>query len=150
MLSAVDTAASAPYGIDIADDTFVVADPGVVAAVVADPAAWHVWWPDLRLRVTLDRGVQGQQWAVTGALEGSMEIWLEPWGDGVLLHWYLRARPSEARRRTARERDRRARAWKAHAHALKDRLEAGREPGRCRDAAGGSGVKDPGGPAEAP
>lgn len=146
----VDTPATPPCSVDIADDTFVVADPAAIAAVVADPARWATWWPDLEPTVTRDRGVQGQQWTVTGAVRGSMEIWLEPWGDGVLLHWYLRAEPSGPRRRTARERARRARSWKQQAHALKDRLEAGREPGRPREPAPHVEVKDPGRPAESP
>ena len=31
--------------LDLADDTFVVADPAEVAAVVHDPGRWHRWWP---------------------------------------------------------------------------------------------------------
>jgi hypothetical protein len=134
--------------VDIADDTFVVAAPDVVAAEVHRPAAWSRWWPALTPVVTRDRGVKGVQWAVTGALAGSMEIWLEPWGDGVLLHWYLRAavvRPAgggagragvrrRGRVRRASEADRWVRAWKRAAFALKDRLEAGREPGSRRSA----------------
>jgi hypothetical protein len=138
------------FTLDIADDTFIVADPAVVAAVVADPAEWAAWWPDLQPTVTRDRGPKGQQWAVTGALRGSMEIWLEPWGDGVLVHWYLRAHPSNPRRRTTSERAARARSWKHHVHALKDRLEAGREPGSPRHVPAAAGVKDPVAPAESP
>jgi hypothetical protein len=118
--------------LDIADDTFVVAEPGVVAALVADPQTWRAWWPDLRLEMTADRGGQGVQWAVTGALAGSMEVWLEPYADGVLVHYYLRADlPRGESVRAARER--RRRDWKRRIHAVKDRLEAGREPGRPRE-----------------
>jgi hypothetical protein len=144
----VDPTASPRNRLDMADDTFLVAAPSAVADVVADPAAWTVWWPDLQLTVTRDRGLKGQQWAVTGALRGSLEIWLEPWGDGVVLHWYLRAGPGWSRRRTERERARRARSWKRHVFALKDRLEEGREPGRPRLLRGGAGVKERQGPAE--
>jgi hypothetical protein len=134
--------------LDIADDTFLVAALQDVATAVMDPASWRTWWPDLELRVTRDRGVKGRQWAVGGTLTGSMEIWLEPWGDGVLLHWYLRAEPDRPRtRRTDRMRERRVRAWKAHVHALKDRLEHGREPGSPRST---ERVKDPAKPADAP
>jgi hypothetical protein len=75
--------------------------------------------------VTRDRGVKGVQWSVRGALVGSMEIWLEPVGDGVVLHWFLRADPPDPlpARRAARERERRVRDWKRHAFALKDRAE---------------------------
>jgi hypothetical protein len=130
------------YRVDVADDTFVVAAPAAVAAAVHDETAWARWWPDLAPVVTRDRGVKGVQWSVTGALLGSMEIWLEPWGDGVLVHWYLRAdhgpgqvRRPRAGRPAARQRgevDRRVRDWKGHVHALKDRLEAGRVPGSFR------------------
>jgi hypothetical protein len=54
-----------------------------------------------------------------------MEIWLEPVGDGVVIHWFLRADPPAPlpARRAGRERDRRVRDWKRHAFALKDRAE---------------------------
>ncbi len=114
--------------IDIADETYVGCQPAVLAPVVADPATWPQWWPDLRLSVTRDRGVKGQQWAMRGALTGSMEIWLEAVGPGTVVHWFLRADPPEdVRPRPARgldrERQRRVKAWKVHAFALKDRLE---------------------------
>jgi hypothetical protein len=114
--------------IDIADETYVGCPPARLAPVVADAATWARWWPDLRLEVTRDRGVKGQQWAVRGALTGSMEIWLEPTGLGTVLHWFLRADPADrAQPRRARgldrERQRRVKAWKAHAFSLKDRLE---------------------------
>ena len=114
--------------IDIADETYVGCPPALLAPVVADPATWAGWWPDLQLSVTRDRGVNGQQWAVRGALTGSMEIWLEPVGPGTVLHWFLRADPPERARPRGgrgldRERQRRVKAWKVHAFALKDRLE---------------------------
>ncbi len=118
--------------IDLADDTFVAAPPGRVAGVVADPARWAGWWPDLRLTTTRDRGAKGRQWLVDGALVGTAEVWLEPWGDGVLVHCYLRADPAGADvppRRLERERRVRAQEWKRVVHALKDELEHGRRPG---------------------
>lgn len=134
--------------VDVADDTFLVAEPAVVAELVRDPASWALWWPDLTPTVTRDRGVKGVQWAVVGALVGSMEIWLEPWGDGVVLHWYLRADPARPGRRTTRSGvDARVRAWKGQVHALKDRLEAGRVPGAPR---AGPPVKKRVEPAESP
>jgi uncharacterized protein YndB with AHSA1/START domain len=80
--------------IQIADETFVAADPADVGRAVADPASWRRWWPDLRLTVIEDRGALGQRWTVTGALTGTMEIWLEPTLDGVILHYFLHAEPS--------------------------------------------------------
>jgi hypothetical protein len=110
-------------GDDLADDTFVAAPPAVVARIVADPGRWGVWWPDLELAVTLDRGVQGRQWRVGGALTGTAEIWLEPVGDGTVVHFYLRAALDD------RARAARARSWKRSVHAVKDELEQGRAPG---------------------
>ena len=56
--------------IQIADETFVAADPVAVGDAVADPASWLRWWPDLRLTVVEDRGEVGHRWTVTGALTG--------------------------------------------------------------------------------
>ena len=135
--------------LDLVDETFVVVDRARLAAVVADPARWRAWWPDLRLEVFMDRGLDGIRWSATGAWVGSVEIWLEPVLDGVLLHHYLRldrpgpdgaplpaATDPRGRRRDARARARRAREWKWTAWALKDELEAEREPGTPRAAAG--------------
>jgi hypothetical protein len=119
--------------VEIADDTFIVAEPRDVAAVVADARRWRLWWPDLDLTVTRDRGPAGVVWAVRGPLEGEMEIWLEPVADGVVLHYLVRADTADPR--PDRLRERRTRDWKRHAHRLKDELEAGREPGHPRTAA---------------
>ena len=110
-------------GDDLADDTYLAVPPAAVARVVRDPARWQAWWPDLRLEVTRDRGRRGAHWAVSGALSGSAEIWLEPVGDGTVLHFYLRAGLSDE------QRTRRALAWKRCVHALKDELEGRREAG---------------------
>ena len=79
--------------IQVADETFVAADPVEVGRAVADPASWRRWWPDLRLTVVEDRGAAGHRWTVTGALTGTMEVWLEPSLDGVILHYFLHAEP---------------------------------------------------------
>jgi hypothetical protein len=86
----------AVHSVQIADETFVAADPARVGAFVGDPANWRRWWPELRLEVTQERGPLGVRWAVTGPLAGTMEIWLEPMLDGVLLHYFLHAEPSGA------------------------------------------------------
>lgn len=111
--------------IDVADEMYVRVAPSVLAPLVADPASWIRWWPDLVPRGTRDRGVKGQQWAVTGALRGSMEVWLEPVAEGTVVHWYLRADPARSLspRRVRQVRERRVRRWKADMFALKDRLE---------------------------
>jgi hypothetical protein len=110
-------------GEDLADDTFIAAPPAALARLVSDPARWRAWWPDLSLVTERDRGRSGRQWRVAGALTGTAEIWLEPVGDGTVLHFYLRAGLSD------RARAARATAWKRSVHAVKDELEGGREPG---------------------
>jgi hypothetical protein len=80
--------------IQVADETFVCADPVDVGKAIADPDSWRRWWPDLRLSVVEDRGPAGQRWTVSGALTGTMEIWLEPSFDGVILHYFLHAEPA--------------------------------------------------------
>jgi hypothetical protein len=82
--------------IQVADETFVAMDGATVGAAVAQASRWQRWWPDLRLTVIEQRGEAGIRWTVTGALTGTMEIWLEPMLDGVLLHYFLHAEPSGA------------------------------------------------------
>jgi len=141
--------------VDLVDETFVVTDRSALAAVVADRRRWQQWWPDLTLTVFMDRGLDGMRWSAAGAWVGSLEIWLEEVGDGVLVHHYARldqvdratggARPlptdAAGWRRAARARARRARAWKRDVWALKDHLEAGRPVGAPR--AGGDRAPGP-------
>lgn len=114
----------------------MVAAPARVAAVVRDPARWSDWWPDLRLGVFQDRGEAGVRWNVRGALTGSMEVWLEPYGDGVIVHHYVRCDPAGDRPLSPAAADRLRRRRQRHAKrlfwALKDELEAGRAPGEGR------------------
>ncbi|TDC51265.1 polyketide cyclase / dehydrase and lipid transport [Jiangella ureilytica] len=117
--------------IDLMDDTFVVAERAELATYVRDPAVARAWWPRLTLTVHQDRGLEGVRWTVAGELTGSTEIWLERWGDGVLVHWFLRADPARTPsprgvRRLAR---RYTVAYKERIHELKDRLEHGRPAG---------------------
>lgn len=113
---------------DLVDETFIVADRGLLARRISDPALWREWWPDLRLSIVADRGLDGIRWSVAGALSGTAEIWLEPWQDGVIVHWFLRA-PALAGRNGERLRHRYATAFKGRIHALKDALEHGRPAG---------------------
>ncbi|GFG75551.1 polyketide cyclase / dehydrase and lipid transport [Mycobacterium botniense] len=123
------------HSIHIADETFIAADGARVSAVIADRVSWRRWWPDLRLRVVEDRGEKGIRWAVTGALHGTMEIWLEPSLDGVLLHYFLHAEPSGvaawqlARMNFARMTHRRRVAGKKMAFEVKETLERSRPVG---------------------
>jgi hypothetical protein len=119
--------------VDVIDETFLVAAPEVVGALLRDPDRCRRWWPDLRLSVFADRGAEGVRWNVRGALVGSMEVWLEAFGDGVIAHYYLRADPAagpyDDARRAVREVHRRQRHTKRVFWRLKDELEAGRAPG---------------------
>lgn len=136
--------------LDLVDESFVRADPRLVAERVHDPMLLRRWFPDLQLAVFQDRGSDGVRWTVTGALVGTAELWLERCGEGVLVHYYLRvdptARGSATRpralspRRASRVADRlrrqRAVRFKAAVWALKDELEAGRPVGLPRSADG--------------
>lgn len=124
--------------IQIADETFVVADPAKIGRYIADPAKWHRWWPDLRLTVVEDRAEKGHRWTVTGALTGTMEIWLEPVLDGAILHYFLHAEPSGpaawqlAKMDLAKMTHQRRVAGKDMAFEVKQRLEATRPVGVSR------------------
>lgn len=128
--------------VDLVDETFIVADRSQLAEIVADPARWREWWPDLELTVFMDRKLDGIRWSAVGAWAGSVEIWLEAVADGVLVHHYARLDPMDRDgrrrpepvdaagwRRAARARSARARAWKRAIWELKDDLERGRPVG---------------------
>jgi hypothetical protein len=124
--------------IQIADETFVCADPVDVGAAVADRASWRRWWPDLRLTVVEDRGPIGHRWTVTGTVTGTMEVWLQPVLDGVVLHYFLHAEPSGAtawelsRMDLAKANRRRRVAGKNMAFEVKRKLEESRPVGVSR------------------
>ena len=115
---------------DLSDETFIVATPERISVVVHDPERWRQWWPDLELRIFMDRAERGIRWSVSGSFTGSNEIWLEPVGDGTLVHYFLRVDPANggslSPRRAAAVRRSRALSWKRWVNALKDELEAGR------------------------
>lgn len=121
--------------IQVADETFVAASPAAVGRTVADRASWRRWWPDLRLEVVEDRADKGVRWTVTGPLTGTMEIWLEPVLDGVLLHYFLHAEPSGvaawqlAKMNLAKLTHRRRVVGKRMAFEVKCTLEASRPVG---------------------
>lgn len=123
--------------VDLVDETYVRAPIAAVADVVHDRARWTGWWPDLAPAVFMDRGPAGIRWNITGALVGSMEIWLEEYDQplgGVLLHFYLRADPTmrgsatEPAPQVGSSGAAHARRWatasKRNFWALKDELEA--------------------------
>jgi hypothetical protein len=119
--------------IQVADQTFVAASGAAVAEVLADRSRWHRGWPDLTLEVREDRGDKGIRWSVSGPLTGTMEVWLEPSLDGVILHYFMHAEPPGAaalspRTLMAANRSRRV-AGKKMSFEVKSRLEAGRPAG---------------------
>lgn len=116
--------------VDLVDETYVAAAPERLAAVFRDPAVWTAWWPTLRLTVAEDRGRKGVRWRVGGELTGTGEIWLEPFRDGTIVHFYLRVDPRDPpppgprrARRAGRLRHEHAVAFKRRLNALKDDLE---------------------------
>lgn len=119
----------------MADETFVAATPEAVGSAVGDRAAWRRWFSDLRLEVVEDRAEKGVRWTVTGPLTGTMEIWLEPVLDGVLLHYFLHAEPTGRAAASGEKMDlagmthRRRVAGKRMAFEIKNTLEAGRPVG---------------------
>lgn len=120
--------------IHLVDETWIEAGVDKTSAAVANPVRWRLWWPTLHLTVTRDRGLKGIQWAARSlggaepALAGTVELWLEPFRDGVLVHHFLRLDPVDGKelpRRTAARTTRRF-AWQAKRAfwQLKDELEA--------------------------
>ena len=117
--------------VHLIDDSWIDATPVVVAQVVSEPGRWAQWWPNLELRVSRDRGIEGIQWEVRGRFRGTAEIWLEPLRSGVVLHHYLRLDPTgEAPSRRRARRLNREFAWQAKRvfWRLKDDLEAASGP----------------------
>lgn len=124
------------------DETFVVATRQDVADALHEPSLWRSWWPDLRLVVEKDRGLNGLHFSVSGGLVGTGELWLEEFGDGVIVHVFLRADPTrdgsdtEVETLPIRElwREARKRAWqtKRGMGLLKDQLEGERAAGERR------------------
>lgn len=123
------------HSIQIADQTFVAADPAAVGRAVGDRAGWRRWFGDLSLTVVEDRAEKGVRWTVAGPLAGTMEVWLEPMLDGVVLHYFLHAEPvgadpaRVARSTVAAMNHRRRVAGKRMAFEVKKTVEAGRPVG---------------------
>lgn len=119
--------------IHVADDTFVAASPDLVAFEIQDRRDWKRWWPDLMVTVREDRAEKGIRWVVSDALEGTMEVWLEPVLDGTVLHYFLHAEPAKSSRPSssdlaAMNRERRI-AGRSMGLEVKFRAERGRRPG---------------------
>lgn len=128
--------------VDLIDETFIAAPPSAVAGLMHDAYRWRLWWPDLHLSIAEDRRVEGLRWNVIGRYVGTMEVWIEPFADGAIVHYYVRLDPAEGRlsdRVAAREIRRRTRHGKRVFWAVKDELEAGRAPGEPVEPVGSTG-----------
>jgi hypothetical protein len=122
--------------IDIVDSTWFAARRSTVAALVAEPANWRRWWPELALEVDEWRHEKGVRWLVHSVkgvghgLTGSAEVWLEPMFEGVVVHFFLRLDPPRGgrvgRRRSARIAHAYRRRTKQAFWALADQLDPGR------------------------
>lgn len=124
----------AVHSIQVADETFIAADPAAVGRAVADRSSWRRWFGDLRLDVVEDRADKGVRWTVAGPLTGTMEIWLQPMLDGVVLHYFLHAEPTAAgpapaKPAAASMNHQRRVAGKRMAFEIKNTLEATRPVG---------------------
>ena len=117
--------------IQVADETFVAADPAAVGRAVGDRASRRRWFSDLYLDVVEDRAERGVRWTVAGAFTGTMEVWLEPVLDGVVLHYFMHAEPTggPATTNSAALNHRRRVAGKRMAFEIKNTLEASRPVG---------------------
>lgn len=122
--------------VDIIDEMYVVASVDVVRQACCDEARWRRWFPELTLQAYADRGRKGVRWNVSGALVGTAEVWLEEYGDGVIVHTYVRAEPAEARGSARRlagwTRRTYALPLKRHLMTLKFELEGDRVLGTAR------------------
>src|SRR5436190_21733446 len=76
--------------VDVVDDTFICADPDVIRARFDDEPWLRQVWPHLHRSVIRDRGLKGIRWQVQGQVDGEMEVWIEPYWDGAIVHHYLR------------------------------------------------------------
>lgn len=117
--------------IQVADQTFIAGAPRAVAAELARPGRWRHWWPGLTLSVREDRGEKGIRWTVSGSVTGTMEVWLQPHDDGVIVHYFLHAEPTvhTSPHKLFRTSHSHRVAGRTMAFELKDRIEAGRPPG---------------------
>lgn len=106
--------------IDVVDETFVRAAPEAVRAALDAPGLLDRLWPGLRREVVQDRGAKGVRWRTGGEVEGRLEIWLEEWRGGTIVHHFVHGEQRGGPWRWTRAHRRR---WKAGVHDVKDRLE---------------------------
>lgn len=117
--------------VDIVAESFLDASPAVAADRLRQERLLREWFPELTLTVFMDRAEKGTRWSMSGALNGSMEVWLEQWGSGAIVHWYVRGEHSEpppgprARRRQLGLADELRVRIARRMHAFKDQIETG-------------------------
>ena len=127
--------------VEIVEETFILTSRHELAVIIADERRWRQWWPGLQAALVVDRGLDGSQWELAGDLVGTVEIALDPSGNGVVLRYRLYGDPTpptsstDARRLSGSPRARRTAAslntaqvlrWKQTVWALKTELEDGR------------------------
>jgi hypothetical protein len=76
--------------VDLVMESFLRAPPSFVAPLLRDPLLLADWFPGVRLTVFMDRGAEGTRWSMAGSLSGSLEVWLEEFSGGCIVHWYVR------------------------------------------------------------
>jgi len=76
--------------IDLIDESWVAVPPAALIDRLTGHEVWQAWFPGLARVVFMDRAERGVRWSVTGEAEGSVEVWLEAFGDGTVVHWYVR------------------------------------------------------------
>jgi hypothetical protein len=114
-------------GIDLIDETYVAVEPAALVPRVTDAALWQAWFPRLQRQVFMDRGEKGVRWSVTGDIDGSVEVWLEAYGRGTIVHWYVRG-DEASDRRAEKVREHYHRTIKQGMFLVKDQAEQG-QPG---------------------
>ncbi|GIG68968.1 hypothetical protein Pen01_52630 [Phytomonospora endophytica] len=116
--------------LDLIDDTYMACSPETLAPLVSAPALAAELWPEWRVSVTEERGVEGVRWKVGGPVAGSTEVWIERYRDrGALVHVYVRVDPTGkpwSPRETERRRERLRRRVKAVMWRVKDEVERDR------------------------
>ncbi|MCE5291674.1 MAG: polyketide cyclase / dehydrase and lipid transport [Nocardiaceae bacterium] len=115
--------------IQVSDQMFIAAPGEVVARALAAPNRWRGWWPKLSVSVREDRGAKGVRWIISGELDGTMEVWLEPMLDGVIVHYFVHAEPTSTPVNLVALNRKYRVSGKEMSFELKKEIEAGRPAG---------------------
>ncbi|PJJ56061.1 hypothetical protein CLV56_0265 [Mumia flava] len=85
--------------VDVVDQTYVAVGPERLRARLCDEVALAaVLGPGLAVRCFEDRGRRGKRWRLSGALDGTAEVWLEELAEGTVVHVFVQADPSRSPR----------------------------------------------------